>query len=153
MKTASLLFFVLAIALISGCGSSFPILSTVHAQGTPASVFNGRYIFKSTGFSRNADGTLTPFSEGGTITADGQGHYTLDSWMNITDGGSGSHQQSIGTYTLDSNFQGEAQQTFQGCNCTGPTDVMQITMSADGRHGFLTSKDINFTWLAELFRD
>lgn len=73
--------------------------------------------------------------------------------MNIADGGTGSHQQSVGTYSLDSNWQGEAQQTSQTCGCTGPTDVMSIVVSADGRHAFLTSKDVNFTWLAELYRD
>jgi hypothetical protein len=135
--SVSLLF---AICFLSGCQG----IQTVHAQTTPNSVFSGRYIFKSSGFFWRG-GQEIPFNEGGTIIADGNGNYTLDSWMNTADNSVSGHNQFSGTYTLDGTLQGQAQQTSG--------DVMQITMSADGRHGILTSKDSSFTWLAEMYRD
>lgn len=153
-KILSAISLMFAITFISGCGSN---IQTVHAQATPTSLFSGRYIFKSNGFSRAADGTLTPFYEGGTITADGNGNYTLDSWMNILSPGSGTPEHATGTYTIDSTtMQGTASQTdpatSQQCGCS-PTDTMSLTISADGSHAILVSKDVNFTWLAELTRD
>lgn len=140
---------LLSIAFLSGCQG----IQAVHAQATPVSLFNGRYMFKSSGWGIGTNGQQVPFTEAGTITADGKGGYVLDSYMNILDGGRGTPEHAIGTYSVDSTLAGTAQQTADSCNCPGPTDVQTLVISGDGSRAIMESKDVNFTWTAELTRD
>lgn len=144
MKT----LLALSSILLIGCGSVSP--ATVQAARTANSRFNGRYIFKSSGFQKMPDGTFKPFTEAGTVIADGLGHYKLTSWMNTLDDTEGLQTDVDGSYAIDDALlTGTAQQTVG----TQVNDRQTILISLDGKHIIMESKDINFTWTAELTRD
>jgi hypothetical protein len=145
-KIISIFGFLLLISNLTGCGSTFNV-STVHAAGTPNSVFSGRYIFQSHG--QFSDGAV--FNEGGTIEADGQGGFVLNSTMNVNPGTTQTaavfHPANIqGNYNLDSTLKGTAGQPQTG-------DKESLFCSADGSRCTMVSEIQGFTWLATLERD
>lgn len=138
---------LLSITILLACGGNMSLVTTVHAAGTPNSVFQGRYIFQSHG--QFSDGAV--FNEGGTIEADGDGHFTLNSTMNTLAGSvqpaSLFHPTSIaGTYDLAPNFSGHAQQPQTN-------DHEALYCAPDGSRCMMVSENLGFTWLATLERD
>jgi hypothetical protein len=139
---------LLPLTIIPGCGGNMPLsVQTVHAAGTPNSVFHGRYIFQSHG--QFADGAV--FNEGGTIEADGAGNFTLNSTMNTLAGSvqaaSLFHPSGIaGTYDLGPNYTGHAGQPQ-----TNDREALYCT--PDGARCTMVSENMGFTWLATLTRD
>lgn len=144
--------FALSALLFIGCaGIQFNPINppAVHAA-TPASMFNGRYIFRSELHTVNA---ATPFVEGGVIDADGNGNIVA-TFTTYNQGGSyitSPNAASRGTYTLDSSGFGTISLSILSGSFWMVPEHMFCQLSGD--YCTVVSSEPGRSWQGKLWKD